>query len=132
MANAAFLEQSGAAAEGVILPAGYLLVADALPDGHPRRQVLLDYINDYQAKYGTPPNTFGGHAWDGFMLMVQAIEAVGPDRAKIRDYLENNVKAFPGITGTFTFTKEDHLGLHQEDAFALVQVKGGKWTLLSR
>ncbi len=131
VANGAFLEQSGDAANGVILPAGYLLVADGLPDG-PRKKVLVDYASQFKAKYGSDPNTFGGHAWDGFMMMVSAIENAGTDKAKIRDYLESGIKSFPGITGTFTMKKDDHMGLHNEDAFALIEIKGGKWTLLSK
>jgi len=44
--NIKYVEAAGAAAEGVMFPAGRLLVADVLPKNHPQRELLLKYKKD--------------------------------------------------------------------------------------
>ena len=127
VASQRFIQLAGKAAEGVILPAGKILVADQLPNSDPQKKVLLAYIKDYKAHYGTVPPCFGGHAYDAIYMLKMALEKVGPNRAKIRDYLEN-IKGFVGIDGIFNMSPTDHNGL-TEKAFVMVQVKNGKFVL---
>jgi branched-chain amino acid transport system substrate-binding protein len=61
------------------------------------------------------------------MLVTNALKKVGPDRAKIRSEIEGT-KGFVGITGVFNMSKTDHNGL-DEDAFAMVVIKDGDWTI---
>ena len=49
--NINYVMMAGKAAEGIIFPAGRLLVADALPAGHPQKQVLSAYKKEYEAKF---------------------------------------------------------------------------------
>ncbi|MDD2444123.1 MAG: ABC transporter substrate-binding protein, partial [Desulfotomaculaceae bacterium] len=79
-------------------------------------------------KYNTPPNSFGGYAWDAFYLLVDALEKAGPDRAAIRDQLEKT-KGFTGVSGVFNMSAEDHNGL-KEDSMVLVRIENGQWKLL--
>jgi len=128
VANKKFIELAGPAAEGVMFPAGKLIVRDEIPDTDPQKQLLIKYGEDFQAKYSAEPDTFGGHAYDALLLVRQAIEAAGePDRAKIRDELEKT-SGVVGIGGVFTYSATDHDGL-TKDAFVWVQIKDGKWTL---
>ncbi len=39
--------------------------------------MLVKYAKDFKAEYGKPAGHFGGHAWDAFMLVVDAIKKVG-------------------------------------------------------
>jgi len=126
--NQKFLEIAGDAANGVVLPVGKLLVAEQLPDTDPQKKVLLEYKNSYKARYNEDPSTFGGHAWDGFQLVVNALAKAGPDRAKIRDELEKTT-GFVGISGVFNISSSDHNGL-DESALVMVEVKDGKWQLI--
>ena len=84
---------------------------------------------EYEQEFGKPADTFGGHAWDAVMLVVDALRAEAMDRAAIRDHIEN-VDEFMGIGGTFDFSAESHYGL-SPDAFVMVQVENGDWKLLS-
>jgi len=127
IANMEFIKLAGAAADGVVFPAGKLLVAKYIPDSDPQKKVLLKYAADFQKTYKKAPNTFGGHAWDAFMLMARAIEKAGSDRAKIRDAIEKT-KGFVGISGVFNFGPNEHNGLHKS-CFALVTIKNGKWVM---
>ncbi len=123
------LELAGKAAEGVIAPLGRVVVWEKLPKNHPQKNVIERYVKSYLYKYKTEPGTFGGHAYDAFMMVVEAIEKVGPDPAKIRNYLENNIKNWPGISGIFHMSPEDHCGL-DATSFEMVIVKDGDWELL--
>ncbi|MGQ9512595.1 ABC transporter substrate-binding protein [Thermodesulfitimonas sp.] len=126
--NKKFLELAGAAANGVVAPMGKLLVAEQLPDSDPQKQVLLQYIADYQKRYNARPSTFGGYAYDAFNLVVKAIKQAGPDRAKIRDALEQ-ITGYVGISGVFNMSPQDHNGL-SEDSMVMVEIRDGKWQLL--
>jgi len=41
--NLKYVQQAGVAAEGILFPAGRLLVVDDLPAGHPQKKVLTQY-----------------------------------------------------------------------------------------
>jgi branched-chain amino acid transport system substrate-binding protein len=123
------IELAGKAAEGVIAPLSRLVVWDKLPDKHPQKSLLMKYSTDYEARFKSEPGTFGGHAYDAFMMLVEAMKKVGPDKKKIRDYLENNIKNWPGTGGIFNMSPTDHCGL-DKDAFEMVVVKNGDWEIL--
>jgi len=121
--NIKYVEAAGVAAEGIIFPAGRLLIADELPADHPQKAVLSKYIADYEGAYKEKASTFGGHAYDAFIILVAAIEKAGTDKAKIRDEIEN-IKGLAGTGGIFNFSAEDHNGL-DIDAFEMITVKDG-------
>ncbi len=124
-----FVEGAGAAAEGVRLPCAALVVADQLPADDPQREVALAYKKDYEGTYGEEVSTFGGHAYDALMLLVNAIERAGTtDRAAVRDALEQT-KEFVGVDGIFTMSPEDHMGLDLR-SFKMLEVRDGNWKLL--
>ena len=128
VASKAFLDLTGAAAEGMRLPVTGVLIADQLPAG-PQRAVLEGFIAEYSAKYGSEPSAFAGHAYDGLYLMVEAIRRAGTsDKAAVRDALEAT-EGFVGITGEFNFSASDHMGLSL-DAFHMVEVRDGAWQLI--
>ncbi len=123
--NIKYVEAAGAAAEGIIFPAGRLLVANSLPDSNSQKALLLDYLNNYESKFNEKASTFGGHAYDAFKILVKAIEIAGADKEKVRDAIEN-LKNFPGTGGVFNFSAEDHNGLGMS-SFVMLTVKDGKF-----
>lgn len=126
--NQSFIDLAQGAADGVILPIGKLAVAGQIPDSDPQKKILATYIDDYSKKFNSPPNSFGGYAWDAFNLLVNAIEKAGPDRAAIRDQLEKT-QNFTGVSGIFNMSANEHNGL-KEDSMVLVQIQNGQWKLL--
>src|SRR5215208_4054456 len=123
-----FIELAGPAAEGVRLPAAALLVADKLPDNDPQKKVVVDYKKTYEAKTGQPVSTFGGHMYDGLMILVEALQrAKSADKAKVRDEIERT-KGFVGTGGVVNMSATDHLGLDLS-AFRMLEIKNGDWTL---
>jgi len=125
--NIKYVKEAGEAAEGIIFPAGRLLIADSLPDNHPQKALLMKYKNDYESKYGEDASTFGGHAYDSLLILVEAIKKAGSDadREKVRDAIED-LKGLAGTGGIFNFSATDHNGL-DINAFEMLTVKGGKF-----
>jgi branched-chain amino acid transport system substrate-binding protein len=129
VASKQFIELAGPAAEGVRLPAAALLVAGQLAEKDPQKKVVVDYARKYQEKTGQPVSTFGGHAYDGLMILVEAIQrAKGTDKAKIRDEIEKT-KGYVGTGGIVTMSPKDHMGLDLS-AFRMLEIKKGDWTLV--
>jgi branched-chain amino acid transport system substrate-binding protein len=128
--NIKYVKAAGAAADGIIFPAGRLLVANKLPDGNPQKAVLMKYKKDYESRYHEEVSTFGGHAYDAFNILVRAIREAGPDESKVRDAIEH-MKGFVGTGGIFNFSPTDHNGLGI-DAFEMLTVKNGKFAVLGR
>ena len=125
--NIKYVQAAGAAAEGIIFPAGRLLVAESLPDTDPQKKLLLKYKKDYESHYHEAASTFGGHAYDAMTILAAAIEKGGNDRDNVRDAIEN-LKNFPGTGGVFSFSPEDHNGL-DISSFVMLTVKNGKFAL---
>ncbi|MGC9317947.1 MAG: ABC transporter substrate-binding protein [Armatimonadota bacterium] len=130
VANERFIEVAGGAADGVIMPAAKLIVLDQLPADDPQLPALRQYHDMFVAEYEREPDHYGGHAWDSLHIVFKAIERAGPeaDREAIRDEIEAT-EAFVGIGGVFSYSESDHYGLSPE-AFAMVRIEDGRWTLI--
>jgi branched-chain amino acid transport system substrate-binding protein len=129
--NIKYVEAGGAAAEGIIFPAGRLLIANSLPEDHPQKQLLVKYLIDYETKYPDDKvSTFGGHAYDALTILVAAIEKAGTDKEKVRDAIEN-MTGLAGTAGVFNFSPEDHNGL-DINSFEMLTVKDGKFAIYQK
>lgn len=129
VASDEFLKLAGSAAEGVRLPSPAQLIPEKLNAKDPQKPVVTAYGQAYKAAYKTDVSTFGGYAYDGLLLAVDAIKrAGGTDKAKVRQALENT-KGLVGTSGTFNMSATDHMGLSLS-AFRMLEVKGGDWALV--
>jgi branched-chain amino acid transport system substrate-binding protein len=129
VASDEFLKLAGPAAEGVRLPSPAQLIPEQLPANDPQKAVVTAYADAYKAAYKTDVSTFGGYAYDGLMLAVDAIKrAGGTDKAKVRDAIEAT-KGFIGTSGTFNMSPTDHMGLDLS-AFRMLEVKNGNWSIV--
>ncbi len=129
VASREYIKLSGPAAEGVRLPAAALLVSELLADNDPQKPIVTAYRKAYEDKFKADVSAFGGHAYDGLMLAVNAIKAAGStDKAKVRDALEST-KGYIGTGGIVNMSASDHMGLDLS-AFRMLEVKGGDWSLV--
>ncbi len=129
VASKQFISLAGPAAEGVRLPAAALLVADKLPVDDKQKVIVEYYTKTYEQKSAQPVSTFGGHAYDGLMILVEAAKRAGSwDKAKVRDEIEKT-KNFIGTGGIVNMSPTDHLGLDLT-AFRMLEIKNGDWTLV--
>ncbi|MBJ6123874.1 ABC transporter substrate-binding protein [Microvirga sp. BT325] len=130
VASKSFIDLAGAAAEGVRLPAAALLVGDKLPESDPQKKVVTEYKQTYESATKQPVSTFGGHAYDGLFILVEAMKrANSTDPQKIRDEIEKT-KGFVGTGGIVNMSPTDHLGLDLS-AFRMLEIKGGDWNLVA-
>jgi branched-chain amino acid transport system substrate-binding protein len=83
------------------------------------KKFLADYA---AAKFREEPDAYGPFAYSATHLVMDAIEKVGPNRAKVRDAL-NVTKDYPALVGTINF--DDHRQ-NLTSAYQYV-VQDGKW-----
>lgn len=105
----------GAAMEGVYVEAA------ALPNFDPDPKIQA-WTKKYVEKFKTQPDSFAILYYDAANFLFEAIKAVGPDKAKIRDWLEKN--RYRGLAGQYKFDQE-----HNGAFFAIVvqyHMKDGK------
>ncbi|MEZ5738412.1 MAG: hypothetical protein R3E68_02385 [Burkholderiaceae bacterium] len=135
--SAPFLRIAGKSAEGVILPIGPVLLPKQLPDSHPSKQVVNDFVKSFVGKFGpTAATVFGAHAFDASKILEVAIP-VAKAKAKpgtpefhaaLRDAIEG-VKNVAGTNGVYNFSPTDHYGLDERGS-VMVQVVNGDWQIL--
>ena len=130
VASEEFIKLSAGAAEGVRLPAAALLVAGRLPQNDPQKAVTVLYTQAYVGRYKEDVSTFGGHAYDGLMIAVDAIKRAGStDKAKVRNAIEAT-KGYIGTGGKVNMSATDHMGLDLS-AFRMLEIKNGDWSLVN-
>lgn len=128
VASDEFLKLAGPAAEGVRLPSPAQLVPDKLPAADPQKPVVVAYDKAFRERYKQDVSTFGGYAYDGLMLAVEAIKRAGAtDKAKVRDALEAT-RGYVGTSGKVSMSASDHMGLDLS-SFRMLEVRNGDWTL---
>ena len=121
------IELAGGAAEDVLCPLGHIIVAEKVKADHPQKAAVMKYKTEYEKRFKSDVSGFGGYAHDAIYLLADALKAVGPDRGKVRDYLEGKVKRWPGVSGIFNLSPQDHTGL-DKDAFVMIRVRNNDWT----
>jgi branched-chain amino acid transport system substrate-binding protein len=129
VASEEFIKLAGPAAEGARLPAAALLVADKLPANDPQKPVAQAYAKAFNEKWKTDVSTFGGHAYDGLMIAIDAIKrAKSTDKAAVRDAIEAT-KGYVGTGGIVNMSATDHMGLDLS-SFRMLEIKNGDWSLV--
>ena len=106
---------TGGEAEGI-----YALTS-AVPPEDPDPKVR-EWNDRYKAKYGIDADYIAADAYDSVMITVEAVKKVGTDRAKIRDYILNEVKGVKGMGNVWNFTPNGDGGTQ----VSIAQVKDGK------
>jgi branched-chain amino acid transport system substrate-binding protein len=130
VASKKYIELAGAdAAEGVMLPAGKLAIFDVLPKNDPQQKLLRDYNTAYKTQFGVEASTFGGYAYDAFLLIENAVKKnKSADPSKLRDGIEQ-AKRLVSVSGIFNMSPTDHNGLDLS-AFEMVRVTKGDWMMI--
>jgi branched-chain amino acid transport system substrate-binding protein len=114
----AYIEGLGPLAEGTLAFREGAPI-EKLPGGRYFRE-------QYDAQfYGEPPEAYGAFAFAAMNLVLDAIEEVGPERKKVRQYL-NAVRGRQSIVGEITF--DDH-GQNTVSLITRYVVQDGAWTL---
>ncbi|GAA0232290.1 ABC transporter substrate-binding protein [Castellaniella daejeonensis] len=124
-----FIKLARDAAEGARLPCAALVVADKLPDNDAQKPIVTAYAKAFQERWKSEVSTFGGHAYDGLMLYVDAVKRAGTtDKDKVRDAIEQT-KGYVGTGGVVNMSPTDHMGLDLS-AFRMLEIQNGDWKLV--
>jgi len=123
-----FWKVAGDAGEGTMMPSTKIVVADQLPDSDIQKKKIQAYVKAYTQRFGHEPGTMVAYGADAAFIVVDAIKRVGPDRAKIRDAIENT-RGYVGISGIYNISPEDHNGLSMKD-IVMIEATNGGWKLL--
>lgn len=128
IANRTFIELAGDAAEGVVFPAGRLLVPESITN--PEQKEVTDlFVERYTFSYGSPPNTFAGYAWEAISLLADAIERAGSTEAVAIQTALNATQGFLGPDGVYNYSATNHDGLTADDMI-IVKIEDGSWVLV--
>ena len=114
----AYIEGLGQLAEGSV----------AFREGAPTEKLPggQEFLEKYNAAgYDQPPEASGAFAFAAMELILDAIEEVGPDREKVREWL-NKVEGRDSIIGEITF---DEHGQNTVPLITKYVVQDGEWVL---
>jgi branched-chain amino acid transport system substrate-binding protein len=116
--NADYIKLAGEAAENTYLSTPFI-ASEAGPEAKA-------FVDAFKAKYNRDVDYMSANAYDAAGILIEAVNKVGADRAKVRDYLaamNTPEKGYKGITGVTYF---DEHGDAQKPAFVKM-VQGGKF-----
>jgi branched-chain amino acid transport system substrate-binding protein len=128
IANKTFIDLAGDAANGVIFPAGPILIyKTALDPASEEYKVIDAFANDYNAEYGEQIDTFAGHGWDAILIITDALKRAGANAtpSELRDAIEKTT-GLVGMDGVFNYSPTDHNGLTANDLI-MVEIVNGQW-----
>lgn len=128
IANQQFIQLAGDAANGVVFPAGKMLIYQkVLEPGSEEYEFIKDFDQAYQEAYGQPINTFAGHGWDAILIITEALKRAGADAtpAELRDEIEKT-QGLVGTAGIFNYSPKDHNGLSPDD-LVMVEIVNSNW-----
>jgi branched-chain amino acid transport system substrate-binding protein len=115
-----FVRIAGRNAEGVVA---------AFPWNPQAKDPKLErFEKAYRERYGQEAETYAAHAYDGMNLMLWAINAVGLNRAKIRDVIAFLPHPWPGVTGDIVFSA----CLDDVSDTYIAKYENGAWRYVSR
>ncbi len=115
-----FVQAAGANAEGVIC---------AFPWNPDRDDPKLHSFRErFRKRFGTEPDTYAAHGFDGMNMLIWAIQVAGLNRAKIRDVLAYLPAPWPGVTGDIVMSA----CLDDVGEVYLGKRENGRWKFYSR
>jgi branched-chain amino acid transport system substrate-binding protein len=127
IANKTFIELAADAAEGVVFPAGRLLVPSSITDAK-QKEVTEAFIAAYTAKYSAAPNPFAGYAFEAIALLADAITRAGSTDAVAIQTALDATAGFAAPDGIYNYSKTNHDGLTASDMI-MVKIQGGTWVI---
>ena len=125
IANKKLIELAGTAANGVVFPAGKLLVPASIPAGSDWSKAVNDFSAAYKKEYQMDIDTFAAHGYDAGSIIVEAMKKAGTDSTKLRDQIEQTA-GLAGVDGVYTYSPTNHDGLSVAD-LTMIKINNGAW-----
>lgn len=126
IANKTFITLAGTAANGVVFPAGRMLIPSSIPSGTAWRNAVDKFLTDYKAKYNKDADTFAAHGWDAGLIITNAMKTAGTDKTLLQSTIQKT-KGLVGIDGIYNYSATNHDGLNVTDLI-MIKIENGAWT----
>lgn len=132
--NPDFIRVGGKAAEGILVSAGPVIVAEQLPDSHFSKKISMVFRQDYQKANGAvPTDGFSAYSFDAWLIFLDAAKRALPEwqpgTAAFRTALKNAIFSTKDLVGThaiYNFKPGQSYGV-DERGLVLVRLVNGKW-----
>lgn len=134
LVNADFIRVGGKAANGIVLAAGAVIVADQLPDDHFAKKLAMTFRSEYQKANGVPTtDAFSSYAFDAWLIFLDAAKRAMPNAKpgtpefhKALNDAIFSTKELPGTQAIYNYTQASAYGA---DARGLVMMRldDGVW-----
>lgn len=135
--NPDFVRVGGAAVQGLLVPAGPVVVAEQLPADNPIRKMSMAFRDAYQKANNAPTtDAFSAYAFDGWLVFLDAAKRASakaqpgtPEfRAALRDAM-TNTRELLGTHGVYNFKPTERHG-SDERSCVVVRLDKGQWKLV--
>lgn len=116
------LENAGDAANGVAFASQYIVYSDP---NDAEDELMKQFLERYIEEFGEPPasdNAF--RAYDGVMMIAEAMEAAQADSGEALRDAYNNIDGYVGLAGTFSYVGKNGEGI---DSMRIFQIQDGKY-----
>lgn len=119
------LRLAGDAINGIVCASSKIAIAQNLSNNDPQKAGLIQFIADFQAKYGRNPSMFAGNGADSLNMLAEAIRKGDTSADKIRENLEA-LKNFVGLNYMFSYSPQNHFGV-EAASLAVMTVEDQKF-----
>ncbi|MBR0950447.1 MULTISPECIES: ABC transporter substrate-binding protein [Bradyrhizobium] len=130
-----FRKLTSAQGDGIFFPLSPAVGAASFPDDYPAKKSALEFIRQYEAKFGAGSrNIFAGSSYDALLLLEKAapmaLKTAEPGTPEFREALRSAIESLNGVAGSrgvYNYGPDDHTGLDQS-ALVLGKLEKGEWT----
>lgn len=128
------IRMGGKDVEGTLGFSGPAVAPDQLADGHPSKKVALDFIAQYEARFGAGSyNQFAANVWGAKLLLDKAVplalKRAKPGTKEFRVALKEALETMGEVVvpqGVLRYSATDHFGFDDRARF-LLSVQNGQW-----
>ncbi|HWH82122.1 MAG TPA: ABC transporter substrate-binding protein [Burkholderiaceae bacterium] len=131
---AELIRMGGKDVEGTFGFSGPAVAPDQLPDGHPSKKVALDFIAQYESRFGSGTyNQFAANVWGAKLLLDKAVplalKRAKPGTPEFRLALKDALETMGEVVvpqGVLRYSATDHFGFDHRARF-LLSVQNSQW-----
>lgn len=128
------LRMGGKDVEATLGLSGPAVAADQLPDSHPSKKVALEFIQTYEARFGSGSyNQFAANIWGAKLLLDKAVplalKSAKPGTREFRVAIKQALETMGEVVvpqGVLRYSATDHFGFDERARFVL-SAQGGSW-----
>lgn len=124
-------DRTVASAEGGATEGFYAMAVVPMPDRQSATPAMQDWMDRYQARFGSDPNVGSLYGWQAMFITFEALRRAGPDPTSdaLIAALEGISDLVEPVTGaTVSFSATRHQGANTS---FLTQVQGGRWATIT-